>query len=77
MEPFWSWVNLNQLIFLFPLLSVHVPSNSLPVFQSLSFAQGDFIVLRYLYNYSFKYLFPSSEPYNSRFESLSKSRIEL
>ena len=45
MEPLWSLINLNQLIFLFPLLSVDIPSNSLLAFQALSFAQGDLIAL--------------------------------
>ena len=74
MEPLWSLINLNQLVFLFPLLSLDIPSNSLLAFKILSFAQGDLILLQFLYTYSFQYIFPSSssEPYNSRFELLGK-----
>ena len=69
MESLWSLINLNQLVFLFPLLSLDLPSNSLLLFQALSFAQGDMIILVYLYSLSVGRLIPSSlsSPYNSRF----------
>ena len=69
MEPLWSLVNLNQLIYLFPLLSVHVPSNALLAFQALSFTQGDLIVIKLALNYLFDHTLPSSssKAYNSKF----------
>ena len=71
MESLWSLINLNQLVFLFPLLSLDLPSNSIPLFEALSFAQGDMMIVEYLYSLSFGKLISSdpssSSPYNSKF----------
>ena len=45
MEPLWALINLNQVIYLFPLLSLNLPANSLLLFRALSFFQGHFIFL--------------------------------
>ena len=53
MESLWALINLNQLIYLFPLLSIDLPSNSLILFRALNFIQGDNILIQYIYSYPF------------------------
>ena len=45
MEPLWSLVNLNQLLFFLPLLSLEFPKNTQILFQGLAFASGDMAAL--------------------------------
>ena len=75
MEPLWTLINLNQAIFLFPLLSLDLPANSLLLFQTLDFALGDFFFFDLIYSATFEPIYPSSPsptPYSSNFQSLGK-----
>ena len=60
MEPLWALINLNQLIFLLPLLSFKFPKNANLVFEVLGFANGDMAAIEYLYSLSFEPFLASS-----------------
>ena len=74
MEPLWALINLNQLIFLLPLLSFKFPKNANLVFEVLGFANGDMAAIEFLYSLTLEPFFSSSssEPPNSSYELLGE-----
>ena len=49
-EIFWSLVNLDQLLFFAPLLSLRFPNNLFVGFRVLRFSVGDLFFLEWLYS---------------------------